>query len=124
MQQFSAVTAACMFIRKSDFQRVGGFEPELRVAYNDVDLCLKIGEFGLKVVGDPDIMLIHKESNTRGSDKRGERAARLAEEATWMHERWGSLLRVDPFYSPNISLERMDFSPAMPPRVPMPWQSL
>jgi len=122
MQEFSAVTAACLFIRRNDFAKVGGFEPELRVAYNDVDLCLKIRTMGLKVVGDPEILLIHKESRTRGSDKKGERAERLAEEAAWMRDRWSGLLSNDPFYSPNLSLERVDFSPATPPRVPMPWR--
>ena len=123
MQEFSAVTAACMFIRRSDFMKVGGFEPELRVAYNDVDLCLKIRALNLKIVGDPEILLIHKESRTRGSDKKGERALRLAEEAGWMHDRWSDILANDPYYSPNLSLVRLDFAPAVPPRVPMPWQS-
>lgn len=122
MQEFSAVTAACMFIRRSDFRAVGGFEPELRVAYNDIDLCLKIRERGLKVVCDPEILLIHKESRTRGSDKKGERAARLAEEAAWMRERWSGALANDPYYSPNLSADRMDFVLANPPRVPMPWR--
>lgn len=122
MQEFSAVTAACLFIRRADFLRVGGFEPELRVAYNDVDLCLKIRALGLKVVGDPDILLIHKESRTRGSDKEGPRAERLAEEAAWMHARWGAELRDDPFWSPNLSLDRLDFAPALHPRVPLPWE--
>ncbi|WP_082444501.1 glycosyltransferase family 2 protein [Sphingomonas sp. Leaf242] len=122
MQEFSAVTAACLFIRRSDFTKVGGFDPELRVAYNDVDLCLKIRATGLKVVGDPEIMLIHKESRTRGSDKKGARAERLAKEAEWMRDKWSDLLTNDPYYSPNLSLDRLDFSPATPPRTPMPWQ--
>lgn len=122
MQEFSAVTAACLFMRRAHFLQVGGFDPELRVAYNDIDLCLKIRSLGLKIVGDPDILLIHKESRTRGSDKKGERARRLADEAAWMHERWSDLLLNDPYYSPNLSLDRLDFAPATPPRVPLPWQ--
>ena len=122
MQEFSAVTAACMFIRRADFIQVGGFEPELRVAYNDVDLCLKIRAKGLRIVGDPDILLIHKESRTRGSDKTGEQAMRLAEEAEWMHAKWSDRLMDDPYYSPNLALDRLDFAPAVPPRVPMPWR--
>ncbi|MBW6526764.1 glycosyltransferase [Sphingomonas sp. RHCKR7] len=122
MQEFSAVTAACLFIRRADFLAVGGFEPELRVAYNDVDLCLKVRARGLKIVGDPDILLIHKESRTRGSDKKGPRAERLAQEAAWMHARWGKELRDDPFWSPNLSLDRLDFAPALRPRVPFPWE--
>lgn len=122
MQEFSAVTAACMFIRREDFAKVGGFDPEFRVAYNDIDLCLRIRELGMKVVGDPEILLVHKESRTRGSDKTGERAKRLATEAARMRDRWGDLLLNDPFYSPNLSLDRLDFAPAVPPRVPMPWR--
>ena len=122
MQEFSAVTAACLFIRRSDFLNVSGFEPELRIAYNDVDLCLKIRALGLKIVGDPEILLIHKESRTRGSDKQGEHAARLAQESAWMHERWSDMIENDPFYSPNLTLDRADFAPAVPPRVLLPWK--
>lgn len=124
MQEFSAVTAACMFVRRSVFEDVGGFEPELSVAYNDIDLCLKVRARGLKVVGDPDILLIHKESKTRGSDKTGERAERLQKEAEWMRARWSDVLADDPYYSSNLSLERLDFAPAAPPRVPMPWRAI
>lgn len=122
MQQFGAVTAACMFVRAEVFTAVGGFETELRVAYNDVDLCLKVRKQGYKIVGDPDIVLIHKESKSRGSDENGERAARLNAEAAWMRAHWADMLDNDPFYSPNLSLERGDFVPANPPRVPMPWR--
>lgn len=120
-QEFSAVTAACLFIRRSDFLKVGGFDADFRVAYNDVDLCLRIRALGLKIVGDAEIRLIHKESRTRGSDKTGERAKRLDDEARRMRERWGDLLLNDPFFSPNLSLDRLDFMPAVPPRLPMPW---
>lgn len=122
IQEFSAVTAACLFIRKADFLRVGGFEADLQVAYNDVDLCLKVRALGMKVVGDPGILLTHKESSTRGDDGRGARAQRLGQEAALMRERWGPLLAADPYYSPNLSLERSDFVLATPPRVPLPWQ--
>ncbi len=121
MQQFSAVTAACMFIRKCDFEAVGGFEPELTVAYNDIDLCLKIRAQGLQIVGDPNILLVHKESRSRGSDATGKRAERLLEEAAWMRDRWATQLDNDPFYSPNLTLERDDFTLARTPRVRVPW---
>lgn len=122
MQQFSAVTAACMFVRAEVFHAAGGFDPALRVAYNDVDLCLKVRKAGYKIVGDPDILLIHKESRTRGLDTGGERAARLNAEAALMRERWGDTLVHDPFYSSNHCLERGDFALAHPPRVPVPWR--
>ncbi|WP_211249674.1 glycosyltransferase [Brevundimonas bacteroides] len=120
-QQFSAVTAACLFIRRAVFDQVGGFDPELVVAYNDVDLCLKVRQAGWQVVADADLVLVHKESRTRGADTDGEKAARLDREATLMRERWGETLARDPFYSPNHSLDGQ-FGFAHPPRVPMPWR--
>lgn len=123
IQEFSAVTAACLFVRKSVFAEVGGFAPDLRVAYNDVDLCLKIREAGYKILCDPDITLLHKESRTRGSDQSGERAQRLNREARWMRDKWARQLDTDPYLSPNISLNRPDFALAWPPRQPVPWRS-
>jgi GT2 family glycosyltransferase len=122
LQEVSAVTAACLFVRKTDFEAVGGFEEELRVAYNDIDLCLKIRARGLKILADPDITLIHKESRTRGSDKHGDRARRLDEEAGWMRNRWANELDSDPYYSPNIDLGRVDFGYASKPRQAWPWE--
>jgi GT2 family glycosyltransferase len=121
-QQFSAVTAACMFVKRSVFDAVGGFDEGLRVAYNDVDLCLKVRQAGFKIVGDPEVLLVHKESKTRGSDDNGEKALRLEAEAALMRERWGTTLSADPFWSPNLSDKRDDFALANPPRVPMPWR--
>ncbi len=122
IQEVSAVTAACLFMRAATFAEVGGFEPELRVAYNDVDVCLKVRALGLKILVDPDISLIHKESRSRGSDRDGENARRLDREAAWMHARWGETLRRDPYLSPNIDLMRGDFAFDFSPRVPFPWQ--
>lgn len=123
MQQFGAVTAACMFISKALFTEVGGFEEELAVAYNDVDLCLKVRGKGYRVVGCPEILLTHKESRTRGLDKKGRRAARLKAEAKWVREKWGDSLATDPLYSPNLSLDRSDYKLADTPRVAFPWQT-
>jgi GT2 family glycosyltransferase len=122
IQEFSAVTAACMFIRAKDFHSAGGFDPALRVAYNDVDLCLKVRRHGLRILCDPEILLTHKESRTRGSDREGARAQRLDAEAALMRARWSEVLDQDPYVSPNIALDRVDFALAYPPRVPMPWQ--
>lgn len=122
LQEFSAVTAACLFMRKTDFLRVGGFDTELEIAYNDVDLCLKIRALDLKVIADPEILLVHKESRTRGSDENGAHAMRLEAEAAIMRTRWASTLDDDPYYSPNLSLARSDFTMATPPRVLLPWQ--
>jgi GT2 family glycosyltransferase len=68
IQEFSAVTAACLFVRKALFEEVGGFEADLAVAYNDVDFCLKLRQKGKRVLCDPAIRLTHKESKSRGSD--------------------------------------------------------
>lgn len=122
LQEVSAATAACLFVRKSDFEAIDGFDSDLRVAYNDVDLCLKIRARGLKILADPDITLIHKESRTRGSDKYGARAKRLDEEAAWMRERWAHQLDNDPYFSPNLDLGRLDFAYASRPRAPWPWE--
>lgn len=120
--EFTAVTAACMFVRREDFNGVGGFDPDLAVAYNDIDLCLKIRAIGRRIVCDPSILLEHKESKSRGSDTTPEKAARLEREAAWMKSRWGQQLLEDPYYSPNLSLDRPDFSLAYPPRQMWPWQ--
>jgi GT2 family glycosyltransferase/tetratricopeptide (TPR) repeat protein len=122
IQEFSAVTAACLFVRKALFEQVGGFEADLAVAYNDVDLCLKLRREGKRILCDPAIRLTHKESKSRGSDATPERAARLDREAQKMHDRWGDLLAKDPFFSPNHSLDRPDFALAYPPRQKWPWE--
>ncbi len=122
LQQFSAVTAACLFIKADFFQEIGGFDPELRVAYNDIDLCLRARKAGRAVLCDPEILLIHKESKSRGSDKAGLKARRLDEEAAVMRERWAQALDNDPFYSPNHDLDHGDFRFAQPPRTPLPWR--
>jgi GT2 family glycosyltransferase len=118
VQEFSAVTAACLFVKRSVYDAVGGFDPELRVAYNDVDFCLKVRALGLKIVCDPDIVLIHKESKSRGMDDDGSKAKRLEDEAAIMRSRWGDVLSADPYYNPNLTLERDDFSLATKPRTP------
>ena len=122
IQEFSAVTAACMFVRKDDFERIGGFDPAFRVAYNDVDLCLRFREENLRILCDPEIELIHKESRTRGSDLTGDNRKRLDVEAEMMRARWATQLDNDPFISPNHSLAQTDFALACPPRVPVPWR--
>jgi glycosyltransferase involved in cell wall biosynthesis/LmbE family N-acetylglucosaminyl deacetylase len=118
VQNMSAVTAACMVMRRTVFESVGGFnETDLAVAYNDVDLCLRIGEQGLRIVWTPYALLYHHESLTRGSDLTPENAARFAAEVAWMRDRWGDRLRHDPAFSPNLALDRTDAALAHPPRV-------
>ncbi len=119
--EFSAVTAACMFMRRGVFDEIGGFDEDLAVAYNDVDICLRARKAGYKVLADPEIELVHKESKTRGSDAYGEKRRRLAREVAMMHRKWPGTLAADPYYSSNISLMRSDFALAYPPRVLPPW---
>ncbi len=121
IQQFSAATAACLFVRRNVFESIGGFDEALKVAYNDVDLCIRIRRAGYRIIVDPEVLLLHKESLTRGHDVSPEKAARLDREATMMREKWAAVLDADPFYSPNLSLNA-DFTPAFPPRATYPWK--
>jgi O-antigen biosynthesis protein len=123
MQQFCSVTGACLFIRREDFMKVGGFEPELAVAYNDVDLCLKLRNTGLQVVCDPDIELIHHESKSRGLDLTPEKRQRLDREGEWMRRKWEKKLDADPFFNPNFDLKGSEYALAFPPRVTLPWRT-
>ena len=117
-QNLSAVTAACLVIRKSVFEEVNGFdEKNLAVAFNDVDFCLRVQESGYFNVWTPYAELYHYESATRGYEDTPEKQARFTSEVMYMKERWGEGLLIDPAYSPNLTLDREDFSYAWPPRV-------
>ena len=120
-QTFSAVTAACMVVRKSEFDAIGGFDETLAVAYNDVDLCLRLRVRGLRNVWTPFAELYHFESVSRGLDTEGESRRRFLAESQAMRDRWQGLLTADPYYNPNLSLTRADFWPAYPPRRARRW---
>lgn len=110
-QAFSAVTGACLMVRKVDYQRIGGLDAEhLPVAYNDVDFCLRVGALGLRCVWTPYAELAHHESLSRGSDRLPAKRRRLLREAQVMRERWSARLDRDPAYNPNLTLRREDFS--------------
>jgi GT2 family glycosyltransferase len=101
----SAVTAACLLTRKSLWDLVGGMDEEnLAVAYNDVDYCLKLRQMGKRIVWTPHAVLVHRESVSRGPDRSEEAFRRFVKEETVMRERWGNLLKQDPYYNPNLSL--------------------
>ncbi|WP_230558962.1 glycosyltransferase family 2 protein [Variovorax paradoxus] len=118
VQSFSAVTAACLVVRKSLYEQVGGLDEErLGVAYNDVDFCLRLGEAGFRNVWTPYAELLHHESATRGLEVANASRHRLAREAGWMQTRWGALIANDPAYNPNLTLNFEDFDLAWPPRV-------
>ncbi len=115
----TAVTAACMVIRKELYEAVGGLnETDLPIAYNDVDFCLRLREAGYRSVMTPFAELIHHESASRGADATPQGHARLREEAAYMQERWGDLLQRDPTFSPNLSLDEPQCRLAFPPRLP------
>jgi GT2 family glycosyltransferase len=119
-QDLSAVTAACMLVRKDVFDHIGGFDEEkLSIAFNDVDLCLKIRATGYRVVYTPYAELLHHESASRGYENNPEKQRRFEQEVETMKERWGSLLADDPFYNPNLSLETENFDLCAqgPPRI-------
>ncbi len=119
IQNFSAVTAACMVMRKANFLAVGGLDAEhLGTALNDVDLCLKLNEHNLRIVWTPYAELYHHESASRGYEDTPEKKARYEKERAYMKSRWPQFLMADPAYSPNLTLDAEDFAYAWPPRVP------
>ena len=122
VQNFQAVTAACMLLRRTVFDAVGGFDAEhLRVNFNDVDLCLRIRRAGHRLVWTPYARLYHHESATRGKDFTPLQAAEHAREAQLMQTRWNTNRFADPAYNPNLSLDIETPVLATPPRVRKPW---
>ena len=122
-QNFSAVTAACIAIRRNVFFEVGGFDgANLPIAFNDVDLCLRLREFGYLIVWTPLAQLIHHETASRRLDLMPCRYREFLRENDYMRLRWGHILDRDPYFSPNLS--RHDLSPrlAFPPAVRRPWR--
>ena len=119
VQSFSAVTGACMLVRKSLYEQVGGLnEVDLKIAYNDVDFCLRLREAGFRTVWTPHAELFHHESASRGSDMTPEKRQRFDQEQDYMRTRWASFIADDPAYNPNLTLDEEDFGLAWPPRVP------
>ncbi|MDI5933043.1 glycosyltransferase family 2 protein [Halomonas kalidii] len=111
VQNLSAVTAACLLLRREVFDAVGGLnESDLAVAYNDVDLCLKVREAGYRNLWTPHAELYHHESVSRGADDTPKKRARALREADYMRRTWGKLLDTDPAYNPNLTLIHEDFS--------------
>jgi glycosyltransferase involved in cell wall biosynthesis len=122
IQNFFAVTAACILMRRNVFKEVGGLdEDNLPVAFNDIDLCIKIHKHGYRILWTPYAELYHYESASRGSDHTPEQLPRFMNEVNYMKQQWKDILNSDPYYSPNLSLENDNFSLAYPPRVKKPW---
>ena len=117
-QEIAAVTAACLLVKRCHYEAVDGLnEDQLKVAFNDVDFCLKLRELGLQNIYAPAAKLIHHESVSRGNDLTGEKAKRFAAEVAWMQQRWGEELLHDPAYNPNLCLDHPHYRLSRPPRL-------
>jgi len=118
MQDLSAVTGACLVIRKDRFFEVGGLdEINLAVAFNDIDFCLKLREHGYRNVWAPAAELYHHESFSRGLEDTPEKIARFQGEVGYMQRRWAQWIAHDPGYNPSLTLVSEDFGFAWPPRL-------
>ena len=107
----SAVTAACMMMKRQVFEQLGGFEERLSVAFNDVDLCLRTVQAGYLVVYNPEVELYHYESKSRGAEDSEEKVRRFQEEIEFMRCRWMDLLKKgDPYYNRNLTLSKWNYS--------------
>lgn len=111
VQDLSAVTAACLMVRRSVFDEVEGLNEEFKVAFNDIDFCLKVRKAGYLVVYNPYAQFYHYESKSRGQEDSADKVARFQQEIGLFGERWGELLKNgDPYYNPNLTLDKADFS--------------
>jgi GT2 family glycosyltransferase/glycosyltransferase involved in cell wall biosynthesis len=116
-QNYSAVTAACLVVRRAVFDEVRGFnERNLAVAFNDIDFCLRVRKAGYRNLWTPFAEFHHHESASRGLEDTPEKVARFQTEIAYMRSTWGAMLDADPAYNPNLSLQHEDFSFAFPPR--------
>lgn len=116
-QALSAVTAACLLVKASIYREVSGLDEGLSVAFNDVDFCLRVREAGYRNIWTPYAEMYHHESASRGTEDTPEKQARFNGEVKFMKDRWGDAMKRDPFYSPNLTHDREDFSFARSPRV-------
>jgi GT2 family glycosyltransferase len=115
-RELSACTGACLALRRDVYQKVGGLDEEhLPIAFNDIDLCIRLRQSGYKIIWTPFAELYHLESASRGSDESEKNAPRFHREGAYMRDRWEAVLDNDPFYNPNFSRVHSDFSLASPP---------
>ncbi|MBV8748123.1 MAG: glycosyltransferase family 2 protein [Candidatus Eremiobacteraeota bacterium] len=110
VNNFSAVTAACLMVRRTVFDEVGRFDEGLAIAFNDVDLCLRIRNAGYYNVYLPHVSLYHYESKSRGLEDTPEKQARFLREQQVMHERWRTAIDPDPHYNVNLTRATEDFA--------------
>jgi GT2 family glycosyltransferase len=110
VNNYSAVTGACMMVRREVFERAGGFDEQLAIAFNDVDFCLRLRAAGLYNVYLPDVVLYHHESKSRGHEDTPDKRARFLDERLMMEKRWRIAGSVDPHYSPHLSITTEDYA--------------
>lgn len=111
LQDYSAVTAACLLTKKSLFEQVGGFSEDLAVAFNDIDYCMKVRATGALVVYNPYALFYHYESKSRGLEDTPEKILRFRKEVATFVTKWPEILKQgDPYYNPNLTLRKSDFS--------------
>ncbi|MCW6511935.1 glycosyltransferase [Lichenifustis flavocetrariae] len=120
-REMVAVTGACLALRRRLFETLGGFDPVLKVAFNDVKLCASAYEAGYRNIYMGEPLLYHHESKSRGFDVTRDQQHRNAREAMYVRDRFGPLFQNDPTYSPNLSLQEVD-KLATPPRAIRPWR--
>jgi len=123
VRSVAAVTGACLVVRKALYLDAGGLDEAMPVSCSDVDLCLRLAARGHRTVFTPHAELHHLESVSRGYERTAGQWAETRREEALLRERWAPLLLDDPAYSPNLSLDSEDASPAAPPRVRRPWRA-
>jgi O-antigen biosynthesis protein len=111
IKNWSAVTAACLMVEKNKYQLVGGMNEQYQIAFNDIDFCLKLGKKGLFNIYTPYAKLYHHESISVGRPENGNRdMKKFKTEIALLQKKWHYLLKNDPYYNPNLTLEHEDFS--------------
>ncbi len=124
VQNYSAVTAACLAVRKEVYIAAGGLDEEnLKITYNDVDFCLKLIELGYQNVWTPFAQLVHYESLSRGNDLDEANLPRFKKEQSYMLKKWAGIIKNDPFYNPNLGTETKTTTFAFPPKQRYKWRN-
>jgi O-antigen biosynthesis protein len=116
-QDLTCVTAACMVIRREVFDAIGGFDEKFAIAFNDVDLCIRVRQRGWRILWTPTVEMYHHESASLGKHNAIHRQALFEQEVNLMRTAWGDLLDADPFFNPNLSLANPYHTLAFPPRI-------
>ena len=110
VRNYTACSAACLMVEKSVYNKINGMDEDLKIAYNDIDLCMKIRKLGLLVTYTPYAQLYHYESQTRGYDLSLEKKTRLKLEEEILFKKWGNKLKNDPYYNRNLNDKKVDYS--------------